>query len=108
MQTSTIQAPQCFVMPTTLGTIFTTPTNSAIISAITVANVSGAAITVSISLYNGSTDYYIAYNAPIAVGDTLEIGGNVAKLMLTNGWLLRGIASAANAAHVTISSLAAS
>jgi hypothetical protein len=106
MQSVAIQAP---VASQNIGTAFqsiggyTGPAGAAgaIISAITLANTGAAIATVNVSLYNGTTDFYLAHGAQIAVGDTLVLGGGNLKIQLTVGWYIRVSATVASTVDAT-------
>lgn len=100
MQTATIQAP---VASQSIGTSlqsigsYTGPAGSAgaIVSAITLANTGSATAVVNITLYNGTTDFYLAKGAQILPNDTLVLGGGNLKIQLTVGWYIRVSATVA-------------
>src|SRR5580693_1567185 len=98
MQTTTIQPPTLTPsLPTSITQILATPAGGTgrIVSGITFANKSAGAITVQCSIFNVATDVWLAFNAPIAVGDTLALGGENLKVMLTNGFSLRALCNTA-------------
>lgn len=105
MQTATIIGPQCSsgvgVTPNIIGG-YSPPSSStyAVATEVSVANTSTAAITVGVSLYNGSTDYFLAKNAPVAIGDSFYFPR---PITLTNGWSVRVLSSAAASADSTMS-----
>jgi hypothetical protein len=108
MQTTNIQNPSLLSsLSTAVQTLVATPAPASglIVSALTFCNKSSANVTVTCSIYNGTTDFYLAYNAPVAIGDTLVLGGDVLKVMLTNGFSIRGYASAINSVDFTASSV---
>jgi hypothetical protein len=104
MQTITIQNPSLTSsLGTTVTTILPAPASAAIVSAITFCNKSAGTVTVQCSVYNGSTDTYLVYNAPIAVGDTLVLGGGNLKVQLGSSTSLRALCNTASAVDVTVS-----
>ncbi len=108
MQTTTIQNPSLSSsLATSVQTLVATPAASSalIVSALTFCNKSGSPVTVTCSIYNGTSDFYLAYNAPVAVGDTLVLGGENLKITLTNGFSIRGFASATASVDFTASSV---
>lgn len=108
MQTSQIQAPSLTSsLGTSVATILAGPPASTYtaVSAITFCNKSGATCWVSCSVYNGTTDVYLAYQTPVLAGDTLVLGGVNLKVLLSNGFSLRALAQTAAAIDVTVSSV---
>ncbi len=57
-------------------------------------NTSGAAVTVQVTVFDGANDTNLAFNAPVAIGDTLVLGGENLKIMLVSGWSIRVKSSA--------------
>jgi hypothetical protein len=105
MQTATIQNPSLTSsLGTSVSTILASPPAStyAAVSSVSFCNKSGGQITVQCSLYNGTTDFYIAFNSPIAVGDTLVFGGEAMKFLLANGFSLRALCNTASACDVVV------
>lgn len=97
MQSVTIVSPK---VSRSIGTSFTavgaySPAGSAMVSGLTVANTSGAAINVTVTVYDGTNDTNIAFGTPVAVGDTLVVGGDWFKFSLVAGWSIRVKSSAA-------------
>ena len=72
---------------------------------IRLANVSTAQVTVDVYIRNSGTDYYLIKNAPIPVGGSLELIDSGSKIVVKNGDVLFGIASAANAVDVVVSAV---
>ena len=104
MQTSTVVAPKC---SSGVGSTLTalggyTPAVSAIITSIMVANTTTNTVNVSVTLYNGTTDYYLAKLYTLNPNDTLTIGGASAKLSLVNGWYVRVFSSAGTSVDATM------
>ena len=74
------------------------------VNSIIVANVDGAnAADVTISWYNGSTDYYLASTVAVPADTTLIVLGKDAPIFLEEGQSLRGGASANGDLDVIIS-----
>jgi hypothetical protein len=73
-----------------------------ILTAVTFCNKTAAAMQVNCSIYNGTTDVYIANNQTIAPYDTLSFGGEQLKMFLTSGLTLRAFASAASGMDATV------
>ena len=104
MQTATLLGPQC---SSAIGTTLTaiggyTPASSslyAVVTELTVANRTTSNITIAMSLFNGSTDYYFFYNAPLNGNDTIFVPG---KFTLTNGWYVRANCTVASGIDVTM------
>lgn len=98
MQTATIKGPYCSA---SIGTGLTsiggyTPASSAIyaiVNGIYITNKTGGLIYGAVTVYNGSTDYYIAYNTPINNGDSFYVPG---KVELVSGWSVRANCNLAN------------
>jgi hypothetical protein len=82
---------------------FTAPAGGATISHLAVASTSGATITVNVSLYNGSVDYYISCGYSLAPGDTLNPVGEMGRIVLASGWSIRVSASVASDCDATAS-----
>ena len=67
------------------------------------ANISTAQVTVDVYIRNSSTDYYIVKGAPIPVGGSLELIDGGSKIVLANGDVLYGIASAGSSVDTVTS-----
>ena len=65
------------------------------VSGLTVANISGASINVTVTVFDGTNDTNIAFATPVAIGDTLVVGGDWFKFNLVAGWSIRVKSSAA-------------
>lgn len=105
MQTTSIQNPSLTQnLGTSISTILATPPAStgSIVAGVTFANKTGATVTVQFSVFNGTTDFFIAFNAPIAAGDSLVFGGGTLKFLLTNGFSLRALCNTPSAVDVTV------
>lgn len=106
MQTTNIQNPALVSsVGTSIVQLVAAPAGGTgrIVSALTFANKSGAEITVQCSIFNGATDFFLAFNARIGVGDTLVLGGGNLKVQLTNGFSIRGLCNTAAACDFTAS-----
>jgi hypothetical protein len=93
-------------LATSLASIgaYTVPASTgAVISHLFVANTSGSAITATVVATNGTVTVNLAKNAPIAVGDTLVIVAENAKITLATGWSIQASASAAASADASMS-----
>jgi hypothetical protein len=99
MQTATVVTPKVSravsTVVTQIGGYSPAAATAAIVTSLVVTNTSAATRTVKVSLYDGTNDTYLAFNAPIAVGDSLMVGGANAKFTLTTGWSVRVVADAA-------------
>lgn len=97
MQTSTIVAPK---VSQNIGTALTavggySPANSAIVTGLSVCNTSAAAVNVTVTVYNGTTDTNIVFGSAVPVGGTLLLGADWFKFNLISGWSMRVKSSAA-------------
>jgi hypothetical protein len=100
MQTTTLTGIQATSgVGTSLASIggFTAGSGGATISYLGIANTTASTpITVSVTVYNGTTDYYLAKNYSLAAGDTLNVlGESGSRLVLASGWSVRASASIA-------------
>ena len=107
MQTTTIIAPQVSqavgTSPTAIGGYTPPGASGAIVSSIVVANISGGGILVTVDLFNGSDATRLASGTPVAVGDSLVLGGENLKILLVNGWNIRVTSSVAASADASMS-----
>jgi hypothetical protein len=108
MQTTTLSGIQATQnVPAALTAIggFVAPAGGATVSHLMVANTTASTtITVSVTVYNGTTDYYLAKNYSLSAGDTLNVlGESGSRLVLASGWSVRVIASLANDCDATMS-----
>ena len=104
MQVATVIAPQC---SSAIGTALTavggyTPPASTgyLISSLIVANTSGAQILVTVTLYNGTTDFNLSFQTPVGVGDSLPFPD--LRITLVNGWNIRVKSSVAASCDATM------
>tara|TARA_Y100001938_G_scaffold149559_1_gene236801 strand:- start:1274 stop:1612 length:339 start_codon:yes stop_codon:yes gene_type:complete len=70
---------------------------------IRLANISTSQVTVDVYIRNSSTDYYLIKNAPIPSGGSIELIDAGSKIVLKNGDVLYGIASAATSVDAVVS-----
>ena len=91
--------------PTSVGS-FTVPAGTtATAIGLSVANTSANQVTVDVALYNGTTDFFILKNVPIAAGaSVLPIGGGQ-KVVLVAGDSIRIDSSAAASVDAILSLL---
>jgi hypothetical protein len=82
---------------------FTAPAGGATVSHLAVANTSAASITVNVTVFNGTTDYYLAKGYTLSPGDTLNPVGEMGRLVLASGWSVRVSASIAGDCDATMS-----
>ena len=59
--------------------------NTAIVLGLTVCNVSGATISVDVTLNDGTSDHYIVKSAPVSAGGALVPIGGEQKIVLNDG-----------------------
>lgn len=93
---------------TAVTTVYTAPaTTTTTVIGMSVANRTGAAITVSVELFDTSAGgpAYLVLNAPVAVGGALVAIGGDQKMVLETGDYLRVTSSAASSADVIVSVL---
>lgn len=97
MQSVTLVSPK---VSRSIGTAFVqvggySPASSAIVSGLSVCNTSGAAVNVTITVYDGTNDTNLVFASPVAPGDTLLLGATWFKFTLIAGWSIRVKSSAA-------------
>jgi hypothetical protein len=105
MQSTTLVAPK---VSRGVGTAATqiggySPASSAIVAGIIVANTSGAGVSVTVTVFDGANDTNLAFATPVAVGDSLVLGGENFKLVIVAGWSVRVKSSAAASVDATMS-----
>jgi len=84
-------------------TVFTSDSDDAVIG-IRLCNVhASAAINVDVYVTNTATDYYIAKNAPIPFGSSLELIDGGAKIVLQNGDALKVVSDTASSLDSIVS-----
>src|SRR6267142_3420142 len=106
MQSTTIVAPK---VSRNIGTAFTqigayspAASTGAIVTGIIVANISAAAVNVTVTLFDGANDTNLAFATPVAIGDSLVVGGEWFKATLVNGWSIRVKSSAATSVDASM------
>jgi hypothetical protein len=67
---------------TAVGSYTVGSSTKTVIVGLTLANVSGSSINVDATVNDGSNDYYIIKNAPIAAGGSLVVVGGDQKIVL--------------------------
>lgn len=67
------------------------------------ANVSTSQVTIDVYIRNNSTDYYIIKTAPIPAGSSLELIDSGSKIVMKNGDVMYGVASAASSVDAIVS-----
>jgi hypothetical protein len=97
MQSTTIVSPK---VSRAVGTSATqvgaySPASSAIVTGLSVCNISGAAVNVTVTVFDGTNDTNLAFATPVAVGDSLLLGADWFKFTLISGWSIRVKSSAA-------------
>lgn len=68
-----------------------------------VANVTVTAVNASVSLYDGSTEYFLVKNAPVSAGSSLVVVGGDQKIVLEAGHSIRVTGSAASSLDCVMS-----
>jgi hypothetical protein len=91
--TTSLQSIGAYTVPASTG---------AVISHIFVANTSGINITSTVVATNGTTTVNLAKNAPIAIGDSLNIL-NGSRLTLAAGWSVQASSSFSAASDASMS-----
>jgi hypothetical protein len=92
MQTTTLTGVQAISgVPTTLTSLYSySGSGGATVSHLMLANKTGTACLVYVTLYNGTTDYYLAYQYQVSPQDTLNVlGESGSRIVLQNGWSIR-------------------
>ena len=99
MQTTTIVAPKVSAnIPVSSAAIGAyTPASGAIVTMLSLANKTAGTVKVTVTVYNGATDYIVCYLTPIGPNDTLFLGGENLKITLVNGWNVRASCDTLNA-----------
>lgn len=91
MQSTTVVSPK---VSRAVGTALTaiggySPASAAIVSGIIVANTSAGAVNVTVTVFDGANDTNLCFATPVAVGDSLIVGGEWFKATLVSGWSIR-------------------
>lgn len=105
MQSVTNVAPK---VSRAVGTAFTqigaySPASSCIVAGIIATNITAGAILVTVTAFDGTNDTNMAFQAPVAVGDSLVLGGENFKLILVAGWSVRVKSSVASSVDAVMS-----
>lgn len=82
-----------------------TATTTLTLIGISVANVLGTAVTVSVVLRKGASSAHLIKNAPISGGDTLLLAGGEQKIVMETGDILEVVSSAATSVDVIVNYL---
>lgn len=88
---------------TSVGSYTVGASTTTVVVGLTICNVSGGTINVDVSLFNGSTDYYIVKNAPISSGGALVPIGGEQKVIMATGDSIRVKSTASSSADVILS-----
>jgi hypothetical protein len=91
---------------TSAATVFTGPssTQSTVIG-LTVSNTTASAITVSVYITSGGTDYYVVKGAAVPVGGSLVAVGGDQKVVIESSDVVKVVSSASSSADVILSVL---
>lgn len=90
---------------TTIGAYTVPAATQVTVIGLTVANVTGNNIVVSVTLYNGATDYYIVKDCPIPIGSSVVVVGGDQKVVLEPGDSIRVVSNTAASADCILSIL---
>lgn len=105
MQTATIVSPKVSrAIGTALTAVgaYTPASGGAIVAGLVVCNTSAAAVNVTVTVFDGTNDTNLVFARPVAVGDSLVLGGDVFKMVLVNGWNIRVKSSAATSVDASM------
>lgn len=91
--------------PTTVGSYTVAASTTATIIGLTVANVTGATISVDVYLNDGVNDTYLIKSAPISAGGALVAVGGDQKVVMTTGDSILVVSDTASSADVIMSLL---
>ena len=83
-------------------TLVTSNSDDAIVS-IRLVNKHSAAITGSVIISSGGTDFFVIKDAPIPVGGSLELIDSGSKIVIQNADVLKAYANTASACDVLVS-----
>ena len=89
---------------TSAATLFTANSYDTIVG-ISVANVTGSAITVDVYINDGSNDIYLVKGAPITAGGALQVVDGGAKFVVESGDALKVVSDTASSADVWVSAV---
>jgi hypothetical protein len=87
---------------TSAATLFTANTYDTVIG-ISLANVTGSAITASAYINDGTNDIYLIKDAPIPTGSTLQVIDGGAKVVMQNNDVLKVVSDTASSLDTWIS-----
>ena len=87
---------------TSAATLFTANSYDTIVG-ISVANVTGSAISVDVYINDGSNDIYLVKGAPITAGGALQVVDGGAKFVVESGDALKVVSDTASSADVYVS-----
>lgn len=74
-----------------------------VVVGLSVANTTGTTVNVEVTLYDGSTDYYIIKDAPVNAGSSLVVVGGDQKIVLEAGHSIRVNSSASSSVDAVMS-----
>ena len=89
---------------TSAATLFTANSYDTIVG-ISVANVTGSAITVDVYINDGSNDIHLVKGAPITAGGALQVVDGGAKFVVESGDALKVVSDTASSADVWVSAV---
>ena len=89
---------------TSAATLFTANSYDTIVG-ISVANVTGSAISVDVYINDGSNDIYLVKSAPITAGGALQVVDGGAKFVVESGDALKVVSDTASSADVWVSAV---
>ena len=89
---------------TSAATLFTANSYDTIVG-ISVANVTGSAISVDVYINDGSNDIYLVKGAPITAGGALQVVDGGAKFVVESGDALKVVSDTASSADVWVSAV---
>jgi hypothetical protein len=104
MQTSTIVSPK---VSRGIGTALTqvgaySPATSCVVTGLCVANISGASVNVTVTVYDGTNDTHLTLATPVAAADSLLLGAEWFKFTLVSGWSIRVSSSVASSVDASM------
>lgn len=106
MQTTTIVTPKVSravgTSLTAIGGYSPAASTGAIVAGISVANISGVVVNITVTVFDGANDTNIVFAKPTAIGDSVILGGDIFKAALVNGWNIRVKSSVAASIDATM------
>lgn len=87
---------------TTIGAYTVPASTGAVITQLFCANKTGSTATINVAVTNGTLTYNLAYQAPVAAFDTLDVLANT-RLVLAAGWFVQVLPNTASAFDVSMS-----